>query len=200
MKIIAHVKIRSTVAVQIAEHSRKTPVMRWSGKGIAIFVKKRSFGPGQLGEFAATQISIEPMRLAVFQHTAVGHEFQVLAVLGPDHPPPADVQQSHARRANRCRPVVCDIQIQVSVAIDVGQRAGGRPVAATQAAVHHLAENTVAIIQKEASANTNSVDQQIQITVAIDIRESCTGRKLSCTSDAGAGGNVGEPPPAQISV
>src|SRR6266545_7438853 len=100
MEIITHVKIRSTVAVQIAEHGRKAPVMRWFGKWFAILVEKPAFGPRHHDEPTPTPILIEPMRFAVFQHTTVGHEFQVLTVLGPDHPPPVDIQQSYSRGAN----------------------------------------------------------------------------------------------------
>src|SRR6266571_5147382 len=200
MKIIAHVKIRSTIAVQIAEHSRKAPVARWFGEGLAVFVKKRAFGPRHLGEFAATQIAIEQMRLTVFEHTAFRCVLKPIPILGPDHALTTDIEHSKAGRANGCCAIVGNIQVQVPVAIDVGQGSGHGSVLTAEPAVDQLGEHAVSVIQEETGAHTNSVDQQVQVAVAIHVRERGAGGKLSGTCHAGTGSNVGEPPSAKIPV
>ena len=83
----------------------------------------------------------------MFEHATVRRVLEAIPVLGPDHAPAADVEHCKARRADGGRPIVGDIQVQVPVAIDIGQGAGHGAVTTTEPAVGRFAEHTVAVVQ-----------------------------------------------------
>src|SRR5437868_4436017 len=65
-EIIAHINIRTPVAIEVAHHHRKAPIKRRQLQGLAVFIQECAASPGNGGEMAMTIVQIKRVRLAVF--------------------------------------------------------------------------------------------------------------------------------------
>ena len=81
-------------------------------------------------------------------------------------------------------PVIGDIKIEKSVAIDIGECHGGAARLALEPAFQAFGEMPMAIVEEQAGSAAEGIDQQVEVAVAIDIGQDGTGGNLSRTGDA----------------
>ena len=96
--------------------------------------------------------------------------------------------------------VIGDIEVEKSVAIDIGQGHGGAARLTLESALEAFGKMTVAIVEKEARSPAQGIDQQVQIAIAIDIRQNSAGGNLSSTGNSGGCSHVLKLPVTQVSV
>ena len=97
--------------------------------------------------------------------------------------------------------VIGDVQIEVPVAIHVGQRhrhaAGGRAEAGV---LRPLGEAAVSVVEEQRDPAAERADEQIEVAVPVDVGEDGARRVAAGHRDAGPGGNVFEVKVAQVAV
>jgi hypothetical protein len=103
--------------------------------------------------------------------------------------------------ANSGAAVIGDVNVQISIAVDVRQRhrhAGSAPIHFFSGP--KLLEPAFAVIEIKMGSLANRIDDQIEITVSIDVGQHRPGRIQSRTGDTGRGRDVLELPVAEIPV
>ena len=128
-KIIAHIKVRQPVAVEVTKHHGETPIRRRAGKGSAIFVEKHSHVPTHWRKPAAATVDVEEVPftpLYHFQGAAGGRQSHKAVARLDTHrairqPARRDPQPGRII-LERVGTVIGDVEVEVAVAIHVGQR------------------------------------------------------------------------------
>ena len=107
----------------------------------------------------------------MFQHAAFGGVFQTIAIVGQNRSAPVHIHHRETRGANCRRAIIGHVEVEIAVAVDVGQDQGRRAQLARQPAVHRLAEPAIAFIEEQPGSHANAIDQQVQVAVPIYVRE-----------------------------
>src|SRR4029450_10757703 len=164
---------------------------------------------------AARRVEIEIIRRAARRHAGATHvgphdELVLAAELG------RYLEAVRARLPNdlrerplvgrdavvvRVRLVVGDVEIEGPVAVDGGERDGGRALPrGIQPHVAPLREPALAVVYENRVRPAGRGEHEIEVAVAIDVGERDTGRMAITCSDAGRLGNVLESPPAAVAI
>ena len=144
-------------------------------------------------------------------HAVLGpvHDSVVLAKLGDDleavaHLPDHPIERPLLRRIDvhgGPRLVVRHVQVEVAVAIYVGQRHGHAAAGRAEPGLRGpLGEHAVPIVDEQRHAPAERADEQVQVAVAVDVGEDGAGREAPRHRDARLGRDVLEAPVAQIAV
>ena len=98
-------------------------------------------------------------------------------------------------------PVVRHVQIQVGIAVDIGEGEGHARGGAGESPCHGgIGEVAASIVQETRNATPDGCDEQVQIAVAIEIDQGGSGGIEVRAIDAGLGRNLLEPPLAEVSI
>ena len=127
-EIVAHVEIRPSVTIQVAEQGAQPPV-GWRGFQFPpVLIQECALGPGNGGEVSAPLIEVEEISFSLLEDFGAAIPFadhqETVGWRHADAPIGlASGFDSQARRMvlEGCRPVVGDVQIEVAVSVDVGQ-------------------------------------------------------------------------------
>ena len=212
VKVIADVNVRRAVAIDIVEHDRERPVIG-HGDRAAVLTEKRPVRPTERKEPALPVVAVKPIRFAVFQNAgnrihsetplqvgrgdrlSVHRQELELAIEG------GDFEASIGFIPPGAGPVVGHIEVQKTIAIDVGQGQGGAAGVATQARRSgHIPETSLAVVQEQSNALADPVDQQVQVTITVDIREGGASRGLAGTRHTRGGRYLLESPMTQVAI
>ncbi len=216
LEIVAHVNVRRSVAVDIAEHDREPPVKRRLRQRPPMLVKKRALGERHRYKPSRTLIPQQHIRLPVLvvgESASAGlfadleieaiHQFRIRQRFS--------IHTGNLRRAvdgaegeagvglvpDRDDPIVGNIDIQVSVTVNVRQREGGSGSTCIQRR-RLFCETSFPIIQKNPAARSDCVHQQIQITITIQVRQCRSRRVQPLAGHSGFRRDILESPVAQI--
>jgi hypothetical protein len=191
-EVVGNVQVGKPVAVEIAEDHGQAPFAHHGGR-FALVVEEN---PGLVlhrREAPLPVVAVERIGLGQFHHLAVGHHFEAVAKPGigggdaidlTDHPSP--VLLAHREAGARIEEVhhidvVGAVEVEIAIAIHVGQRHRGARGVSVQATVAFLGPAAVAVVEEEPGACGNAVDQQVEIAVAIDIDQHRPGGHLADT-------------------
>ena len=92
-----------------------------------------------------------------------------------------------------------DVQVEVAVALDVGQGHGGRTGVPQEPQVG-LREAAGAVVAEGAGAAAQAVDQQVEVAVAVEVGQGAAGGILAGAADASPGRDVLEAPVSEVPV
>ena len=192
--VIADIQIRGSIAIDIAEHHRQTPIPIGRYR-LSLRIRKRAGLVLDSPEPALPLIEVQPVYLGQLAHLAVGQRleaalpfrgpgrfavdlgnFPTIALAGECEPGGGVGQPHHVDEVRA-------VQIQIAIAIDVGQRHRGRRGCRGQARVLLFSKGTAAVIEEKPGSHADAIDQQVEIPVAIDIHQSGRGGTLVGTSD-----------------
>ena len=99
------------------------------------------------------------------------------------------------------RLVVGDVQVEVAVAVHIGQRHGHAAAGGAEPGLDGtLGEHAVAVVDEQRHSPAERADQEVQVAVAVDVGEHGAGRVAAGHRDAGRRGDVLEAPVAQVAV
>ena len=101
LEIVADVKVRTAVAIEIAEQSGLAPVARGASEGDPEFIAEDPVGPGDRLKPGVAEIQVQHVRFAVLQDPAVGSVFQTIAILGKNGASAIQIEHIEAGAANR---------------------------------------------------------------------------------------------------
>jgi hypothetical protein len=126
LKIVADVKVRRAIVIEIVKHGREAHIPRNRAQRLAIFVQEISVGPTDWRKFSLAIVSIKHVGFAQFIHDPVD-DFHPVGVPAGDHRLP--VHRANAEgptgSENGGFAVVGHVEVEVSIAIDVRQSHGG---------------------------------------------------------------------------
>ena len=97
-------------------------------------------------------------------------------------------------------PIIRDVQIEIAIAIDVGQRQRGGPEPFREPVPGGFGEVSGSVIQEQSRAHADPVDQQIEIPVAIDVGQHRARARLVGTGGTAPLGLALETPATAIEV
>src|SRR5437016_8708692 len=126
-EIVADVDVRRPIPIDVAEHNRKTPIPRNSRERLSRFNQEDPVGPWYRFEMAFTVVQIQNIRLPQFEQPALWCKFELVAIFRPKLEPAPDLQKIKAGASHGGTAIVCDIEVQRAVSIDIPQRHGHRP-------------------------------------------------------------------------
>src|SRR5690242_15719924 len=132
---------------------------------------------------ALTIIEVENVRFTQLKNVAVGSHFQPVTVFGPDHGFFSGSKDHIAGGAHRIGAIIGDVQIQVTITIDIGQGESRCAIFSQQSAALRFDEMTFAVVNEKASAGPDPIDKQVQIAIAIDVSQNGSGGILALTTD-----------------
>ena len=199
--IVADVEVGSAVAVDVAEGCGEPPVGWGLGERGAILVEERASGPGDRVEVAGAVIEVELVWLAALLEAAIQQDESV--GLGPaQHRAAVDHLHVHpAAVTDVVGAVVCDVEIEGSVAVDVSEGERGRAGACGGAGGGGgIGEFPVAIVEEAEDAATGHGHQEVEMTVAIDVCEDGAAGGGQRFGEPGGAGDVLEAEVAEIAV
>ena len=148
----------------------------------------------------AAIVAIKEICLAVFEHTAFGRVLQMIPILGANDAFVTDIQNSEASRSNSRCPIIRHIEIQIAIAVHIGQCHRGGAKLSDQPAVRGFGEFAFPIVKKEPRANTDAVDEQVEITIAIHICQNSASGILILTGNTCGSGEILKFPISQVAI
>ena len=210
-EIVADVDVGIAIPIHILEPGSQAPILE-GRHWIAVFIEESLPGHCDLLEAATAVVEVEMVRLCVFmpaQNSAVDLQRIVvpefgcdgIAITGLHHqflesglPWPVDVPDAPTL-------VVGDIEIEVTVPINIGQCGGGAAVAGSgREAAGQFGKAAGAIVEQEGVRSSQGGDQQVEIPVTIYVGQHGAGGKAVIQGDTCLGRNIGEGPVAQVTV
>ena len=215
LEVVAHVQIRRAVPIDVGELGGQGEVLRSGSQRLSVLVQEAARGPRDEREVPRTVVQVETIRIRTLLHrheVVFGsiHHPVVLAELGNDlEVVRADLVDHRIERPllwwihvhGGAGLVIGDVQIEVPVAIYVGQRhrhaAGGR---AEPGVSGPLGEDAVAVVHEERDASAERADEQIEVAVTVDVGEHGARGMATGQRDAGPGRDVFEAGVAQVAV
>ena len=210
-EVVAYIQVRREVAVDIAERHGKSPVAR-GGKRLSVLAGEGALLEHHFLEPAGAVVQVKTVSLRQFPDEAARrHQKPVaeprleggLPVDAGDHPlaipPPQREPRARVGDVHHID-VIGHVQVEVAVAVHIGQREARGRVVPRQPGVGRLGKPAPAVIHEQPRAGGDAVDQQIGMAVAVDIGKRRPGGKLTGTTHAGRPGDVGELPAAEIPV
>ena len=149
-----------------------------------------------------TVIEKELIRFTVFHHPSLANDETIRELRRDNQLPVAHGETDLATVVPDVGgPVVGDVQIQGSVAVDVCQRQGGAAEAAGGArAGGDVCEMAMAIVQIAQDALANRGNQQIEPAIPVKIGKDCAAREFACSFQARLSSDIGERPITQVFV
>ena len=192
--VIADIQIRGAIAIDIAEHHRQTPIPIGRQR-LSLRIRKRAGLVLDGPEPALPLIEVQPVHLGQLAHLAVGQRFETPLPFGRSGRFTVDLGNLPTiALAGECeagggvgQPHHVDevraVQIQIAIAIDVGQRHRGRRGRRGQARVLPFGKGSTPVIEEEPGSHADAIDQQIEIPVAIDIHQCGCGGTLVGAGD-----------------
>ena len=217
MQVVAHVQVHPSIPVEIPELHRQPPVPLRALERLAVLVDEDALGPRHRAETSSPVVQPQHVGLAELDHLAARTHLEAVCQVGSrrgatihrdHHGTSADVAQGelHARLVHDgVGTEVADIEVEVSIAIHIGQRQRGCPGPTPESGlVGPLLESPFPIVRPETRPASESVHQEVEIPVAIDVGE---GRPGGIGPGArpridreGVPGGVLEPPSAPIPI
>jgi hypothetical protein len=137
-------------------------------------------------------------------NVAVGERKSGETVGGRDHQPVVDAAYLDGRwwrfGAGAGDAVGGDVKVEIAIPIGIGEGEGRGAVPSNQSGPVVLGELSLAVVAEEAGADAQPVHEKVEVRVAIEVGEHGAGGELSGAGDARLGGDVGEPPVAEIAM
>ena len=208
--VVAHVQVGEAVVVDVAEHHGQPPVAERRDR-FPLLVHER---PGLVldrGETTFAVVAVEPVDLGQLADLAVRRRLEASgparrprgsAVDLRDLPLLAALRHREARRRIGQQHRIDEVravEVEVAVAIDVGERHRGRRRGARKARILPLGEVAFAVVEEKPGARGDAVHEQVEVAVAVDIREAGAGRDLAGARRI-AEGDFLELPAAEVPV
>ena len=213
IEIVANVEVGKTVAVQVAEHHRQSPVIGRRGQGPPVLIQEGAAGEGDRNEVGAALIAVEHVHLALFIDAAARVDGKSVGQIGVRHGPAIDALDhlpavDHAERELRvghvhqsARAIIRDIKVQITVAIEVAQRQRHSAFARIEdGKIPGFGEAAFAVVNENVRAAAEGIDDEVQIAVAIQIDQRGAGGRQIRTGHACRLSNVLKFPMAQVAV
>ena len=212
MKIIANVKVGRAIAIEVAEHGGQTPVIGRADR-LAVFAKESSVGPVHRHKAAVAGVAEEDVSFAVFQDAAAIVETEAAGKFGCRRRASVHSEElEHAVSDGHAEPdvghvthgviaVVDDVEVEQTVTVNVGEchRGAGSRAVQTRPA-RGFGETSLAVIEEQARAAADAIDQQIEVAVAVHVGKGGAGGGLIGAGHTGGGGNIGKVPIAQVAI
>ena len=162
-------------------------------------------------EAAAALVQIEFVGLPPLQpHHAVGppREFVVLGETLRDLEPAPHAPHRIGEGdlvpgeevEHRAALVAGEVEVEVPVAVDIGQRARHPPARVEQPRVGRLRETPLAVVQEHGSRALDRGEDEIVVVVSVHVDERGAGRKAVPGGDAALDGRLPKPPVPEIDV
>src|SRR3954447_13605927 len=101
---------------------------------------------------------------------------------------------SGGRIFERGHAIIRNIEIEIAIAVKVGERERSAPQRSIQPGIPGFGESPATIIQKQPRAAADSVDQQIEVAIAVYIGQNRASGVLLRAGHAGLGSDVLELP------
>jgi hypothetical protein len=206
-EVVAHVEVGPPVAIQVAEHHAQAPVGGGRLQFATVLVEEGAFGPGNRGEVAAAAIEVEEVPLSPFQDlgAAVPFAHRDEPVFRCDTDGSVGFPASLDPQSGRMileggGPIIRDVQIEIAIAIDVGQRQRGGSEPFREPVTGGFGEVSGSVIQEQSRAHADPVDQQIEIPVAIDVGQHRARARLVGTGGTAPLGLALETPATAVEV
>ena len=206
-EVVADVEVRQSVAVQVAEHRGQAPIRRCFLQRVAVLVEEHADVPRGGDEVAAALVHVELVAFAFFEHlgrAARVRESQETVARFDDRRAVGRAARGHPQAGrvvvDRVGAVMRDVQVEVAVAVDIGE--GHRRGAGFLGELRtgDLGETTATVVEEGAGAGAETVDQQVEVAVPVDVGQRASGRELARARDAGRGGDLLELPASKVPV
>ena len=187
--VVAHVEVRRAVAVHVVKPRGEGEVIRIVRQGLAVLVDKTRTGDGHAREVAVTVVHEEQVRIgalgaydaaeigaildAILLLPRVGHDVRATDLL---HDLVEGAGLGRVRIERIPHLVRADVQIERAAAVDVGEREGGRGIAAGQSALGgRVAEMSFPVTQPQFDGTAEGSHDEIEVAIAVHVGE-CRAR------------------------
>src|SRR5712664_530179 len=214
LEIVGDVEVGRAVAVEIREYGRESEILRLLLQRLPLCVREaRIVRYGLADEVPRAVVQVEEVRIgALYQAEASQissiHHLVVLAVwlahliaVRPESARDPIEAAFLGRDAvdRRIGLVIGDIQIEVAVPVDVcdRDRHAARPVSQSPAFFREVA---FPVVHKNGIGPAQGDEDQVLIAIAIDVRKRAARGMAIPRRQAGARGDILEPPVAQVAI
>ena len=180
---------------------------------MSVLIQKASAGERNGTESAGAVIEIQRVHLPVFLECAIGADGESAHQIGIADGPIVDshdgrpalhglnLDRADGLVANSPGAIVGHIQVQVPIAIDVGQgQRGAAPLVIQRRRVGLRGEVPLAVIDENVCSASQRIDDQVQVPIAVDVSEYRAGRVQGRAGHSGSSRNVLEFPTAKVAV
>ena len=127
-EIVANVEVGLVVSVEIAEHHGQTPIPRGIGQGLTLLVEKQTHIPRGNDHVGSAAVDVERIGFSAFEdlQIAIERRNSEVALLRFNHRAAVGLTALNkpptlGRVMEGVETVVGDVQVEVAVAIDIGQ-------------------------------------------------------------------------------
>ena len=206
-EVIADVKVGPAISIEVSEQGAQAPVGRWGVKFSAVLVKERALRPGDRSEVASALIEVEKIPFTALQDfsAAIPLAHRDESVFRSDLDGSVGLPSGFHSQTGRLvleggAPVIGHVEIQVAVTIDVGQCQGGGSQTLGEPVLRGFGEVSGPIVQEQAGAKPQTVDQQIEVPVTIDVHQDGARAGLVATGCSSGFGLSLESPATPVEV
>ena len=189
VQVIADVQVGFSILVHVLEANGQPPIPGWRCQGFARDVQKAPPNPGDRNKTSSPVVEKKHVFLPHFDHLSTGANLKAIGEIQCGCWAPID---RHHYRAG-CglpelvsgvglvedggRAEVRHVEVQIPIAIHVSQgHRGGTTARAQPSRIGGFLKTALAVIEPQAGASPQLIDQQVRIPVAIHIGKGRTGR------------------------
>ncbi len=181
VEVVADVEVHVPVPVHVVEPGGQTEIVQIFLQGTPDPIQEGAAGPRDRFEPAGAVVEVESIHVGLLHHhlPPVPHFHSVVVTEFRGHHqrvglPPGDVRQGplqHSQHvAGAFRLVRRDVEIQVPVAVHVGQGGGAAPQTRGEAGVRQLREASRPVVEEDGVRTTEGRGHQVRIPVPVQIR------------------------------
>ena len=189
VQVIADVQVGPSIPVHVLETSGQSPIPGWRCQGFARGVQKAPLDPRGRNKTALSVVEKKHVFLPHFDHLSTGANLKAIGEIQCGYRAPID--RHHYRAGfglpklvpgvglieHGGRAEVRHVEIQIPIAIHVGQGHRGRPSARAQPGrIGGFLKTALTVIEPQAGSSSQLIDQQVRISVSIHIGKGRTGR------------------------
>ena len=220
VQVIADIQVGLSIPVHVLEANGQPPIPAWRCQSFARGVQKAPPNPGDRNKTASPVVEEKYVFLPHFDHLSTGANLKAIGEIQCGHRAPID---RHYHRAGFSLPELVSgvgliehggraevrhVKIQIPIAVHVGQgHRGGTTARAQPGRIGGFLKTALAVIEPQAGAAAQLIDQQVRIPVSIHIGKGRTGRIIRSRRRVepthprqGLSRHVGETPVPEIAV
>ena len=154
-KVVAHVEVGPAIAIEVTEHGAEAPVGRRRSEFLTILIKECALGPRDRSKVSSALIEVEEIPLPALQDFCAAipfaHRDKAILRRHPDRPigfPSRLDSQTRRLVFEGGGPVVGDVEVEITIPIDVGQRQRGSSQALGESVLVGFSEVSGPVVQE----------------------------------------------------